>query len=362
MAATVRQVIATGPAKDAADTPVVTADCGRPCLIAYRAVDGRPGTVVAVVAETSELAEATRAVTRAIVLGSAVSAVVMLVVGHTVVRRVTAPLRRLVDFVRGLSPENVRQRAAVTDDEVGAVAEAFNGMLDRLERSQEALVRSEKLAVTGLVAARVAHDIRNPLSSIKMQTQLLKARLRGDPEDEATLASVLQDINQVERVVRDLVDTARPGDLRREPTSVNVVIRDALQQLAPQFTHRKIAVRTLLADGLPDAALDAARFRQALLNILVNASEAMPSGGEITVQSRSGPSGLIIEICDEGMGIDPGIAGRIFDPFVSTKREGVGLGLVNAKAVVEGHGGHISLSARQPKGTCASISLPSHHG
>jgi signal transduction histidine kinase len=176
---------------------------------------------------------------------------------------------------------------------------------------------------------------------------------------------VIHDINQVERVIHDLVETARPGDLKREPTSVNQVIEDALRQLAPQFTHRKVVVRTTLRSDLPNVSLDATRFRQALLNVLVNASEAMTAGGTISVESRVDGAGVVIQICDEGTGIDPAIADRVFDPFVSTKREGVGLGLVNAKAVVEGHGGRITLSPRQPVGTCATIVLPTpsfHYG
>jgi two-component system sensor histidine kinase HydH len=195
-----------------------------------------------------------------------------------------------------------------------------------------------------------------------MQTQLLQARLRRDPEDQATLTSVLHDIKQVESVVWDLVELARPGDLRRAPTGVNTVIRDALQQLASQFAYRKITVHERLADDLPDLALDPARFRQALLNVLVNASEAMPTGGTIAVESRADASTVVIEISDDGVGIDPQLRDVVFDPFVSTKREGVGLGLVNARAVVEGHGGGITLAPRRPKGTCARITLPVQHG
>jgi signal transduction histidine kinase len=275
---------------------------------------------------------------------------------------VTAPLARLVEFARGLTPGQVQRRAPVGNDEVGTLAEAFNDMLDRVQRSQESLVRSEKLAVAGLVAARVAHDIRNPLSSIKMQAQLLQARLPDDPDDQATLGSMLHDINQVEGVVRDLVEAARPGDLRREPTQVNGIILAALQQLAPQFSHRKVTVRTALDDRLPDVLLDGPRFRQALLNILVNAAEAMPAGGPIAVEARAEGDRVIVEICDEGVGLDPAIADTLFDPFVSTKREGVGLGLANARAVVEGHGGRITLTPREPRGTCASIMLPTHDG
>jgi signal transduction histidine kinase len=99
-------------------------------------------------------------------------------------------------------------------------------------------------------------------------------------------------------------------------------------------------------------------FRQALLNVLVNASEALPHGGEISVETRRQAEGIVIDLCDDGVGIDAAVIDRVFDPFVSTKREGVGLGLVNAKAVVEAHGGQIALTARQPKGTRAGIMLP----
>jgi signal transduction histidine kinase len=333
------------------------ANCLGPCLVAVRRVQGRPEIFVALVAETAELAAATRAVARAIILGAIVSIVVMVFVSQAVVRRVTAPLDKLVRFVRDLSPQDRRRRTKVGDDEVGALAGAFNEMLDRLEASQDALVRSEKLGLAGLIAARVAHDIRNPMSSIKMQTQMLRSHA-ADEDERAALDAVLHDIDQVESVIRDLLELARPGELKREPTSVNAVLRDALQQLAAQFKHRKIAVDLRLAD-VPDIPLDSKRFKQALLNVLVNASEAMPTGGTIVVTSRpEGPSAVRIEICDDGVGVDPAVLNRVFDPFVSTKRDGVGLGLVNARAVVEGHGGQIGLASRQPKGACVSISLP----
>ena len=338
---------------------VLPMDCGQPCLVAVRSVQGRPGYTVALLAETSALTSATRAVARTILLVAAASGLVMVLVSQAVVRRVTAPLDRLVSFARELSPSARRQRTEVGENEVGALAQAFNDMLDRLDKSQDALVRSEKLALAGFIAARVAHDIRNPLSSIKMQTQLLRGRLGSDPDDDATLTAVLHDIDQVESVIRDLLELARPGELQRERLSINMVIHDALRQLAAQFKHRKIAVDLQLSDELPLVSLDQKRFKQVLLNVLVNASEAMATGGVISVTSRlDGPSELQVEICDDGIGVDATTLDRVFDPFVSTKRDGVGLGLVNAKAVVDAHGGRIRLAARHPKGTCATIWIP----
>jgi signal transduction histidine kinase len=141
---------------------------------------------------------------------------------------------------------------------------------------------------------------------------------------------------------------------------LNDVVRDVLSQLASQLTYRKIVVETQLADGLPVIEIDADRFRQALINVIGNAADAMTTGGTLRVGTRSGAGGstIVLDVCDDGVGIDPSIRDRVFDPFVSTKRDGVGLGLVNAKAVIESHGGTIELLAAAPKGTCARMTMP----
>jgi signal transduction histidine kinase len=289
-----------------------------------------------------------------------VSVLVMVLVSQVVTRRVTAPLDALVAFARDVSPGGSTRRAAVGGDEVGRLAAAFNDMLDRLDRSRDALVRSEKLALAGLMAARVAHDVRNPLSSMKIQAQLLGSCLGDQVQGRKLLDAVLRDILQLESVVRDLIELARPGELQRQPVSMDVVVDDVLQQLSAQLSYRKIAVDATTPGGLPLVDLDVGRFRQALLNLIGNAADAMPTGGTLTVSTTIGEnsSAVVLDICDDGIGIDPSIRERLFDPFVSTKRDGVGLGLVNAKAVVESHGGTLELTARAPKGTRARIVLP----
>lgn len=337
-------------------------DCGGRCYVAYRAMSARPDTVVAVVTKTTELADATQAVTQTIVVAALLGLVVMVLVTQVVARRVTAPLDALVHFTQDVAERDSRQRAAVGADEVGRLGQAFNDMLARLERSQEALVRSEKLALAGLFAARVAHDIRNPLSSIKMQTQLLRDRLKpsGDVHSLASLEAVRRDIAQVESVVRDLLELARPGELRLEPTQVNDLVAEVLQQVAPHLSYRRIHIEQDFDSRLPEMPVDGDRMKQALLNIINNAADAMPTGGTLSVAtSRSGEGSTIrVDVCDDGLGVDPQIRDRVFDPFVSTKRDGVGLGLVNAKAVVDHHGGSIEIAQRTPKGTRVTITLP----
>ncbi len=332
---------------------------GVPCYIAYTRVPAMPGTIVALVEETSELNAATRAIQHTVLPSAALGAIVLVLVSQVVTRRVTEPLDRLVSFTRELASGSRGQRALVGHDEVGTLAGAFNDMLDRLETAQDAAVRSEKLALAGMLAARVAHDIRNPLSSLKMQAQLLRSRVAG-AEGQAMIEAVLRDVDQVESVVRGLLELARPGEMTARPTHLNDVVNEVLAYVRLQLIHSKIIASADLAEPLPFISLDAQRFKQALLNVITNAVEAMAGGGRLAVSTRLADEGSFVRltICDDGVGVDLAILDNVFDPFVSSKRDGVGLGLVNTRSIVESHGGSVRLTRRDPRGTCVTISLP----
>lgn len=336
-------------------------------FVAYHAAADSPGVTVALVHDNADIEEANRVLVQALVGAAAASLFGMLVVGVFIARRVTAPIQRLSAFAETIAPGDdlmsMSQRAVAGHDEVGRLGASFNAMLDRLEQAQDALVRSEKLGLAGLFAARVAHDVRNPLSAIKMQTQLLNGILPVGPEGEEgreVAAAILHDIAQVEFVIKGLLDVARPGALTRVPGEVTPLVQDVLRQMAPQCRHRRVSLTSDLAEGLPPIDLDADRLRQALLNVVTNAVEAVREGGNVHVATRreAGTGAIEIEVNDDGMGLDPEAAGRLFDPFVTTKPGGVGLGLVNAKAAVEGHGGRIQIAPRLPNGTRALITLP----
>lgn len=338
--------------------PVIgTADCETPCLVAYRNVADRPGAVVAVVIESRETAAVVRALSRTFVIAAAAVIMALLLLSQFVARRVTAPINDLVRFTRDVS-DGRRDRAREGDDEVGRLGRAFNDMLDRLEASRSALVQSEKLGLAGLLAARVAHDIRNPLASMKINAQLLEPAVQHDSEARELVTAVLHDVAQVDGVIRNLIELARPGDLRRVPVDLVPVIRAVIRPLEARLRHRKIDLAIGLPDGPLPAHVDAERLGQALLNVLINAAEAMPEGGALAVSARNESGRVVIDVDDSGVGVDPSIVDRVFDPFVSSKPDGVGLGLVNAKAVIEGHGGTIALAPRQRRGTRATITLP----
>jgi signal transduction histidine kinase len=330
-----------------------------PCYVVYTRVPTTPDTVVALVDEAAELNAATKAIQRTILLSAALGAIVLVLVSQLVAGRVTRPLAGLVAFTRDVAAGKTGQRAPVGDDEIGTLAGAFNDMLDRLETAQNAVVRSEKLALAGLLAARVAHDIRNPLSSLKMQAQLLRSRV-ATAEGRTIIEAVLHDVEQVESVVRGLLELARPGEVSPHPMQLNAVVREVLEYMRLQLIHSKVDVSADLAASLPAIPLDTPRFKQALLNVITNAIEAMAGGGTLAVATRlaEDASSVHLTICDDGTGVDPTMLDHVFDPFVSSKREGVGLGLVNTKSIIESHGGSVRLAPRHPRGTCVTISLP----
>ena len=344
-------------AAGAASGVVRELDCEVPCLVAFRSVIDRPGAITAVVVQAAELEAAVAAVSQTILMTGLASVAALILVSQVVARRVTAPIDELVMFSEEVAGGSSR-RAKEGDDDIGRLARAFNRMLDRLDESKMMKVRNEKLALAGLFAARVAHDIRNPLASMKINAQMLEAQVKGIPKSAALVNATLHDISQVESVIRDLIELARPSELRRIPTDANALIRAVVRQLDARFSHRRVQTTLTLPDRLPPVSLDPERFTQVLTNVFVNAIDAMPDGGVLTVSTRSDGTEMVIEVDDDGAGIDPAMVTRVFDPFVSTKPEGVGLGLVNAKAIVEGHGGRIALTPRQPRGTRARIVLP----
>lgn len=333
---------------------------GVPYRIVYRPVQSRPDAIVAFVADVSDKANAEATIIRAMLLLVIVMIFTMFMATQVLARRISLPLLQLVDVTRSVAAGDLSKKATVGGgDEIGILAKSLNDMVDDLRNSKEKLVESEKLAVAGLMAARVAHDIRNPLSSIKMQVQLLQPRLMPGQGKMELVRGILAQVDRVELVVEGLLDLARPSEIVPVRTSLHRFLEEILQQLDAQMRHRKIALSTHFDPSVPDLLLDVNRLTHGILNVLFNAAESMSTGGNIHLSTQLEPGGYVrLEISDEGEGIDPRVAQRVFEPFVTTKREGVGLGLVNARSVVEGHGGAIELIARHGGGTTAIIRLP----
>lgn len=332
-------------------------ECGPGCAISYAGVPGQPGLEIAALAGRGSGDPLTDAVLTTIWMTALIGLVLLVGTSHVLARLLTARIQRLVDFTRQASPEGGR-RAEEGAGDIGRLGAAFNQMLDRLADHRQALMRTEKLAVAGMMAARVAHDVRNPLSSIKMQSQLLEAQAAPGSDTSEVLRAVLRDIGQLEAVVSDLLETARPEAPSLMPASLQDLVAAAVAPMRAQLAHRRIALSVNTDSHAPPLLADRSRLHRALVNVLTNAAEASRAGGTIAVSTRFSQGHHLIEIADDGVGIDPAIRDQIFDPFVSGKPDGVGLGLVNARAIVESHGGRILLTPRVPHGTLVTIDLP----
>jgi len=323
-------------------------------------LDGSDAMLV-ILRETSDVLQAKLAVTKPIAVIAIMMAVLISLISHLVTRSITSPLQNLAMASKKLAAGDWDAMVEIgTSDEVGELAADLNEMARELRRGEEKLLRSEKLSMTGYLAARVAHDIRNPLFSIKLRTQMICERLPAGSADRASLQPILKDIAQVEWVVQGLLDLASPVKLKLESADVNEVVEEVLASMSEHLEHAGIEVDWKPNADLPPIWCDAGRIKQVLLNLVLNAAEAMPEGGMLGASTRleDDQESVVIEIWDVGEGIDTKDKERLFDPFFTTKREGVGLGLVNARSLVESHGGSLELLPRDGRGTRAVVRLP----
>jgi two-component system sensor histidine kinase AtoS len=232
-------------------------------------------------------------------------------------------------------------------------------MISSLKGMQEELLKNERLAVTGHLAASVAHEIRNPLTAMRMTVDLLLGQEKETKRKEA-LAVVLREIDRLALTVEELLDFARPRPPSFQPTDLNALLTNLLAFLDRQIKHAKVELHFLPAADLSSPLLlDPQKTRQILVNIFLNALQAMAKGGTLTVRTYrdEGVQRAGIEIRDSGPGIPQEIRAKVFEPFVSTKPGGGGLGLAVAKRMIEEQGGKIEFETSN-HGTAFFLTFP----
>jgi signal transduction histidine kinase len=229
-----------------------------------------------------------------------------------------------------------------------------------MQKAQEATVRAERLAAVGTLAASLAHEVRNPLNSISLMLVLLKRRLArladgSDADLAATVENVKREVERLDGLVEEFLSLSTLDRLERQRHDPAAVAREALVLTGPGAAARGVTVREDLP-ALPPLSIDRQKLKQVLLNLLRNAVEAMPGGGILTVAARREESGVLLEVADTGVGIEPGI--DVFDFFTSTKRGGTGLGLPISRRIVEAHGGTLTYASERGRGTVFRVLLP----
>lgn len=315
--------------------------------------------------EMAQLSSAARDRERRVLMQLAVLAALTLAVGAGVtvhLRRQLAPLERVTQraqsVARGdLTPEPVPEG----DDEIGDLARAFERMVSAVAKAQSRAVANERLAAIGKMAAHVTHEIRNPLSSIGLNIELLEEELASGEvgaEAKGLLGSITREVQRLEHLSEEYLRVARLPQPRMEADDLAGTVREIGKFARPEMERARCELSLDVPDGLPPVLFDEGQIRQAVLNVLRNAREAMGDGGRIDVTVRADGMSVVIAIEDRGGGIPEDIRARVFDPFFSTKGEGTGLGLAITRQIVEAHGGTLTCEPRDGGGTSFRIALP----
>ncbi len=322
--------------------------------------------------------------------GVAMAAMVLaLAIAYMLARAIAKPIQQLERGVEAIARGNFGVKVDIeSSDEIGALAESFNrvsrelkdtyeklqGKIEaadedlkkaykELQEKQEQLVQAAKLGSLGELAAGVAHEINNPLGTISLYAQMTLDDLKEDDKDNReNLQIILKHATRTAGIVKNLLEFARRTDLEARPIGINPVLEEALSIIAHQAELQQVNIVRQLLQDMPMIVGDANKLQQVFVNIIVNALQVMPDGGQLTVESSTAPDGgfVQISIVDTGPGIPEENLRKIFEPFFTTKEtgKGTGLGLSVSHGIIEQHKGRIEVSSRVGKGTTFTITIP----
>jgi len=291
--------------------------------------------------------------------------------------RVTRPVVSLAEAARRVALGDLGAKVEVeSSDELGELAASFNRMTEDLVQQKDRTLQAERVAAWRELARRLAHELKNPLFPLQVTVENLMRAKEKSPEifeevfHEGT-ATLLAEIDNLKTIIGRFSEFSKMPQPQRRPTQVNDVVRSVLRVFHAQLrdgdrdTDRvtdkeknKIAVRTELAEALPEISADPALLHRALQNLVLNAIDAMPQGGELTIHTATLGDRIELSVSDTGSGLTQEECGRLFTPYYTTKQHGTGLGLAIVQSVVSDHGGKISVQSTKEKGTTFRIELP----
>jgi signal transduction histidine kinase len=283
-------------------------------------------------------------------------------IGYFLARRITRPLYELV--LRAESAAGGARVEVDADDEIGALSEHVTRLARQIESSSAALAeqrarltQAEKMSALGEMATAVAHEVLNPLTGVKTAMQLL-AKTNASPDVVETTSSVDEEIRRIEGMARRLVSFARPLQPELRDCDLDEVLQRVCKATRAEAESRKVRIDTVRADGKIFPA-DPDLLAQVLINLTSNACQAVAPGGAVKISSHRDGNWRVIEVADDGPGISPEIADRLFTPFATTKRDGHGLGLAVSQNIALAHGGRIQVRSNSPlRGSTFSLWLP----
>ena len=286
-----------------------------------------------------------------------------------VTQSVLLPITSISDMLAKVAAGDLSARVKIRPrGEMGTLVEAVNGMADGLSERQEQLDvalrkqlgRSEKLASVGRLAAGIAHEVNNPLTGVLTFASLMKRKPGLDDQDRQDLDLILRETTRVRDIVKGLLEFARETPSSKQPLDLNEVVGRTLSLLRSQKEFYKITVIDNRAADLPKIDGDKNQIEQVLLNLCLNACEAMPNGGSLTITTAAHDGDVLASFADTGSGIKPEHMDRIFEPFFTTKPvgKGTGLGLSVSYGIIQSHGGTIDVESAEGKGATFTVTFP----
>lgn len=283
---------------------------------------------------------------------------------YVLIRQVLEPIRRLaLETAPEQGPNPAVDEVTVLSQRVHSLMEDVDQAQSELVRSQETLLQTGKLALVGKLAAGVAHSIRNPLTSVKMRLFSLQRTLDLNPTQKEDLEVISEEIRHIDTILRHFLEFSRPPKLKMQRLSLSEVVDRALTLLRQRLESYGVVVELHRHGRLPETQGDMEQLQEVLVNLILNACEAMGRGGVITIRETRGQAASVgpvvrVSVSDTGPGIPLSIQDKVFQPFFSTKEEGTGLGLSLASRIVQEHGGWIALHSKEGAGATFVVTLP----
>ncbi len=277
--------------------------------------------------------------------------------------RPVGELKKMMELVGRGAFDHARAVQIRSRDELGGLAREFVEMAERLERAQQDIVQSEKLASIGQMSAAVAHGLRNPLASIRAATQLSLHQLPARSPQREHLQAVIGEVDRLEKRISHLLDFTKPVPYSPASERIGDLVERVLSVFPEKIVRQRLEVAVDADPALPEAWIDAFQIEQALLEVVSNAIESMPKGGKLSVAAHArgggaGGAGIEIAVTDTGEGIPEIALAHVAEPFFTTKADGTGLGLAIAKRFVEQNRGALTVGSAEHEGTLVTISLP----
>ncbi|MSM40515.1 MAG: HAMP domain-containing protein [Geobacter sp.] len=306
---------------------------------------------------------------------TAIIAFLSVTISLVLLKFVRKPLRLLVENMARVEEGDLTVRMNYKgQDEVGQLVASFDSMVDRLDKAKQELEqlhfqqmeRADRLASVGEMAAGIAHEIKNPLTGIAAAISIIKEDFQADDPRSDILVEVLDQVKRMDKTVNDLLFFGKPSPPEFVYADLNAILQKTVVFASQYKGGKHIEKKLELCEDLPPVYVDPKQIQQVLLNIILNAFQAMPGGGELSIvtktTARDGVTFVRAIIGDTGYGIPPQVLGKLFTPFFTTKAQGTGLGLAICHNIISQHNGDISVVSENGKGTEFTIDLPAVTG